>query len=127
MVESAADGDADRRRGPDRGRRCETHDEALVQHDHARAEEADARDDLRRHARHVHANRLRGRLRLRGEDGREVEPVEGHDHEQARAERDQVVRAQAGLLGAELALQTDQRPEEGGEGESPEKDSRRHG
>ena len=119
-VEPAADGDADRGRGPDARRGGEPHDEALLQDDHAGADEADAGDDLRGDAGDVDAHGAVRARRQRGEDGPEVEPVLRDEHEEARAERDEEVRAQAGLLGAIFALESDEPAEQGGEREAKE-------
>jgi hypothetical protein len=73
-------------------------------HDRARAEEADAGDDLRRDAR-----RIADALTVHNADPRR------DVHEQRRADTDQNVGAEAGRLARQLSLEADDPAEQDGE------------
>ena len=94
---------ADRRRDPERRGGRQAADGDALADDRAGAEEADARDDLRRDARRVGAHDgAAARQEL-------VEAVRGDDREQRRAETDEQVRPEPGLALAQLALEADRR------------------
>ena len=110
-VVAGARGETDRCDDPERrGRRKPSHREPLPD-DRAGAEKADAGDDLRSDPRRVRAHDVRSGI----EEG--VEAVRADDREQGRAQRNEQVRAQAGLALAQLALDADQTAEQRGERE----------
>ena len=104
-----ADGEADARRDPDAGRGGETLDRAAVFEDDARAQEADAADDLRRDARGVRA--LRAGI-VHAVLHQIDKAVFGHDHHQRRGAADDDVRADARLLEPAGPLNADRRAAE---------------
>ena len=98
---------ADRRGLPDGGRSREASNRAVTGEDDARAQEADARDDLRGDARRV----------VTGDavDEDVGEAVLGDEHHEAGGEADDGLRSNACALASDLSLKADGRREDEGE------------
>src|SRR5512146_1151149 len=106
-VESRADRDTERRHHPDGGGRGEPGDHTAALHDRPRADEADARDDLRSQSSRVTDAR------------RSVDHAYTYRHvgEQRGANADEDVRPQSRRFGLDLALEPDRATEDDGERE----------
>ena len=114
-VVAGADSHPDRGHDPEPGGGRQPADVETLAHDRARAEEADARDDLRRDPRRVGADDVRAA------DEEVVEAVGGDEGEERGADADEHVRPQARGPLSPFALETDQPAQRGGHDE-PERD-----
>src|SRR6185437_14404804 len=104
-VHAQPDAHSDRRFRPNSRRGRQSHHVAAVPQNHARADESDPSDDLRRNARMV-IFRVSGRRQR-------------NHHEEARSHADQHARAQTSRFAMKLAFEADDAAERGGQRQSP--------